>query len=137
MLGQLHPLLVHFPIALVIVAFAAEVLATARNSGRWRAVAVANIRLGAGVAVVAALAGWRLALASNGHTTSILEWHRWLGVMATGATIAAALAASGAERRFLPALWIYRITLFVAASLVAVTGHVGGLMVWGADFWHL
>jgi hypothetical protein len=31
-------------------------------------------------------------------------------------------------------LWVYRITLFWAAGLVAVTGHLGGLLVWGADF---
>jgi hypothetical protein len=26
------------------------------------------------------------------------------------------------------------MTLFWAAALVAVTGHLGGLLVWGADF---
>jgi hypothetical protein len=31
-------------------------------------------------------------------------------------------------------LWIYRFALFAAATCVAVTGHLGGLLVWGADF---
>ena len=30
--------------------------------------------------------------------------------------------------------WIYRLALLGAAALVAVTGHLGGLLVWGADF---
>jgi hypothetical protein len=29
-----------------------------------------------------------------------------------------------------------RIALFTAGTLVAVTGHIGGLLVWGADFLH-
>jgi len=29
---------------------------------------------------------------------------------------------------------IYRITLFGAAVLMAATGHLGGVLVWGADF---
>ena len=30
--------------------------------------------------------------------------------------------------------WIYRIAVFAAGTLVAVSGHLGGLLVWGADF---
>jgi hypothetical protein len=33
-------------------------------------------------------------------------------------------------------LWLYRITLFWAAALVAVAGHLGGLLVLGADLLH-
>jgi hypothetical protein len=29
---------------------------------------------------------------------------------------------------------MYQFALFGAAALVAVTGHLGGLFVWGADF---
>jgi hypothetical protein len=32
-----------------------------------------------------------------------------------------------------PAL-VYRVTLFVTAFLVAITGHLGGTLVWGARF---
>jgi len=28
----------------------------------------------------------------------------------------------------------YRVTLFVTAFLVAITGHLGGTLVWGARF---
>jgi uncharacterized membrane protein len=42
--GRLHPLLVHFPIGLVLVAAMAELVSTVTNFQQWRAVAVANLR---------------------------------------------------------------------------------------------
>jgi hypothetical protein len=31
-------------------------------------------------------------------------------------------------------VFVYRLTLFVTAFLVAITGHLGGTLVWGAGF---
>jgi uncharacterized membrane protein len=44
--GRLHPLIVHSPIALVLIAAVAEVIATFSGWWRWGAVAVANVRAG-------------------------------------------------------------------------------------------
>jgi hypothetical protein len=60
----------------------------------WRAVAVANVRVGALFAIGAAMAGWRLA--SGIEATSSLEWHRWLGTIAALAVAGAALTTAGA-----------------------------------------
>ena len=106
------------------------------TTGRWdwRTMAVANVRAGAVFALGAAIAGWRLASSPGIEATSSLEWHRWLGTIAAVVVCGAALATAGARGRSPLALWVYRITLFWAAALVAVTGHFGGLLVWGADF---
>lgn len=134
LIGRLHPLLVHFPIALVLVAAVAEVVATTTGLSDWRALALANLRAGAVFAIGAAIAGWRLASSPGIEATSSLEWHRWLGSIAAIAVVGAALATAGARGRSPLAIWAYRITLFWATALVAVTGHLGGLLVWGADF---
>lgn len=134
LVGRLHPLLVHFPIGLVLIAAVAEVVAMTTGLWDWRAVAVANVRAGAVFAIGAAIAGWRLASSPGMETTPSLEWHRWLGTIAAVAVFGAALATAGVRGRSPLALWVYRITLFWAAALVAVTGHLGGLLVWGADF---
>ena len=134
LLGRLHPMLVHFPIALVIFAAVAEAVATVTDLGPWRTVAVANVRAAAAFGVVAAIAGWRLAAAPGTELTAILQWHRWLGAIATSTTVLAAMASSDAGCRSVGRVWIYRATLFSAATLVAVTGHFGGVLVWGADF---
>lgn len=137
LLGRLHPLLVHFPIGLVILAALAEAVATVADDCRWRTVAVANIRAGAAFGLLAAIAGWRLALAPGVESSALLDSHQWLGAIAAGTALAAALASSGADGRSPFEFWVYRITLFSAAALVAVTGHFGGLLVWGADFLRL
>ena len=127
--GQLHPLLIHFPIALVIVAAAAEVAAIVTGNERWRVLADGNLRTAAIFAVVATVAGWRLAAAAGMDPTPLLEWHRWLGTVGAGATVAAALATS--SRRSVLGVRTYWMALFGAAALVALAGHLGGRLVWG------
>jgi uncharacterized membrane protein len=131
--GRLHPLIVHFPIALILVAAIAELVSVTTRFPEWRTVAIANVRAGAGFAVASAGAGWFLASSRLVEASPALEWHRWLGLAAAVAAIAAALATSDMGRP--PRrLWLYRVALFWAAALVAVAGHFGAVLVWGADF---
>jgi uncharacterized membrane protein len=133
-IGRLHPLLIHFPIALVIAAALAEGAAIVTGNKAWRTVAVGNVRAGAIFAFFAIIAGWCLARGPDTETSPLLEWHRWLGTVAAGPTLAAAFATGDVGRRSPSGVWIYRIALFAAGILVAVTGHLGGLLVWGANF---
>jgi uncharacterized membrane protein len=136
-IGRLHPLLIHFPIVLVFVAVAAEIAAVLRSDGRWRWVAVRNLRAAAVFSLLAAVAGWRLAATGDVEATALLEWHRWLGT--AGATVTAAAAATTwLDRRWgSPAVWTYRIALLGAAGLVGIAGHLGGLLVWGVNYFRL
>ena len=133
-IGRLHPLIVHFPIALVMLAAVLEVGAIPTRNPRWRTAAVFNVRAGAALAVPAAIAGWLLASAPGTEAGPLLEWHRWLGATATLATVVAAITTLSYQRSPARHLLIYRAALFGAASLVAASGHLGGLLVWGADF---
>jgi uncharacterized membrane protein len=129
LIGRFHPLIVHFPIALVMVAAWAEGVAIATDDRRWRSVAVINVRVGAAFAFASVIAGWRLAASLGFQSSALLEWHRWLGAVAALLTAAAAVVTFRTERHLL----VYRIAVFSAATVVAVAGHVGGLLVWGAD----
>src|SRR5262245_20565668 len=137
LVGRLHPLIVHFPIALVIVAALAESMTIATGDRRWRVVSVVNLRAGAVFVLAALIAGWRLASAPDFEPSPLLEWHRLTGIIAALLTAVAAVAACRAEGWPLRYLWTYRIALFSAAAVVAVAGHLGGLLVWGADFLRL
>jgi uncharacterized membrane protein len=131
LIADLHPVIVHFPIALVLVASAAECLAIATGRRHWRWLAAVNLRTGAAFALAAAMAGWRLASAAGAEPTPLLEWHRWLGVMAAVAATGAAAATFRIERSSRRYVWVYRGAVFAAAAAVAAAGHLGGLMVWG------
>jgi uncharacterized membrane protein len=133
-LGRIHPLVIHFPIALVLIAALAELIATITGRLYWRTVGVANVRVGAAFGVIAATAGWFLPRVLGLDSSALLEWHRWLGTLAASLIVVAALVSAGAERRSPTGFQLYRLTLYSAAALVAVTGHLGGLLVWGPGF---
>jgi uncharacterized membrane protein len=134
LIGKLHPLLVHFPIALVMAAAAAELVAIATPRHAWHTVAVTNIRAGAALAVVTAVTGWLFASSPLVDATSALEWHRWMGMAGAVGALGAALLSSYRHVPSRRSVFVYRVALFGAAFLVAITGHLGGALVWGAEF---
>jgi uncharacterized membrane protein len=133
-IGKFHPLLVHFPIALVLAAAAAELVVLATTRTAWRTVAVANIRAGAALGVVTAITGWMFASSPLVDASPSLEWHRWVGLAGAAGAIGAALLSSRLPVPSRRSALVYRVTLFVTALLVAITGHLGGTLVWGAGF---
>jgi uncharacterized membrane protein len=135
-IGKLHPLVLHFPIGLVLGAAAAECLAILTRHESWRAVGVANVRAGAAMAAMAAIAGWAFASAPFVEPSSQLEWHRWVGVAGAMVAIGAAVLSTRLRARSGHSLLVYQVALFGAAALIGVAGHLGGTLVWGADFLH-
>jgi uncharacterized membrane protein len=101
-IAKFHPLLVHFPIALVMAAAVAEIVVIASSP---------------------------LVDAST-----FLEWHRWVGMTGAAGAIGAALLSSRLHVSSHRSVFAYRLTLFVTALLVAIAGHLGGTLVWGARF---
>jgi len=132
-IGRLHPLLIHFPIALGIAALVAEAAFVAAGDSRWHSAGIANIRAAALCALISVFAGWTLVDGQVLGTSPLLEWHRWLGTAAALATVAAAVASADVDRSTFRRA-AYRLALVAAGVLVAVTGHLGGVLVWGADF---
>jgi uncharacterized membrane protein len=137
LIGRLHPVLVHFPIALIVAAFGCELVSVAMHLREWHVAAVANLRIGAVFAVASAIAGWIFAWSPMVDMSPSLEWHRWVGACATLAAVGAVLSAHLSADRSSHSTWLYRGALGTAAVLVGVTGHLGGVLVWGAHFFRL
>lgn len=124
--SHFHPVIVHFPIALITMAFVAELLARFRRKTAYGFAADFCLIVGALSSIPAAALGWALAENSN-QSGSELDLHRWLGV----ASMALSLAAIFAVRKK-PNL---RLPIFIVlAVLVGVTGHFGGVLTYGADW---
>jgi uncharacterized membrane protein len=135
-LGRFHVLVVHFPIALVSVAVAADAGAVVLRREWVRQASRFCLVLGAAGALLAASLGW-LAAEEGVRTeaqSQILQTHRWLGVSgATWAVVACGLMALS-RRGDRPALALaYRAALYIAGALVAVAGHFGGTLIYGRD----
>jgi len=134
LIGKLHPMLVHFPIGLVLAAAAAEVLAILTRRATWRAIAVANVRAGAAMGAVTAIAGWLFATAPFIEPTRSLTLHRWTGLAGAAAAIAAALFSMRPPVQAHRSVFAYQTALFGAAVFVAIAGHLGATLVWGSGF---
>ena len=124
--SHFHPMLVHFPIALLSVALLAELLAHFRRSAMLRGAATFCLTLGALASVPSATLGWVLA-ANTLHQGDELFSHRWLGV----STAALSLLVLWAGQRWPTQRWWMLVAL---AVLVGATGHTGGVLVFGADW---
>jgi uncharacterized membrane protein len=126
---------VHYPIALILCATAAELIAMATGRPVWQSLAVIQTRAAALCALGTAAAGWLLAGTPDIDRSLTLEWHRWLALFATGVMLIAAATsfgtASSAPRRS-----AYRVLLFVSAAGTGLAAHLGATLVWGAHFFN-
>ncbi|MFG0261495.1 MAG: DUF2231 domain-containing protein, partial [Novipirellula sp. JB048] len=139
--GYLHPAVVHFPVALLMMGALFVVL-----GWRWPAlgtqVPLACLVLG-GLSTIAATAmGWAFAT-EQGYPgwdrvdfDSEIFWHRWSGVILTLLTVALMVAAAISVWKDSPR-WrhVWQIGLLVAAVIVGLVGHQGGELNYGEDFY--
>ena len=136
-LGRFHPVAVHLPIGLLLAAALAEGLFVWTQAEWLSGAARFSVLLGAAGAIGAASLGWLNAMSANydGDLARVLEYHRWLG---TGtAALAGVAAVLGEVQRRRPVLVLrmaYRAALLLAAVVVGVTGHFGGMLVYGVDY---
>ncbi len=122
-IGDLHPLFVHFPAALLPTAVMLEIF------GRWqhRFATRMLLALSAIMSAAALGPGWILALDRN--STTSLTLHLWTGVaVAVGSLTAVWL--HHATRRPRP----YRVALFASFLAVAAAGHFGAGLTHGEMF---
>lgn len=135
--GRFHPLVVHFPIALLLAGALAELCDSLRRRTELRATLRFCLGLGAVGGVVAALLGWAAGAGESfpAELATAFTWHR-VGGIATAVlgVLAFALASSlprGPEhsRRRTLLRWV----LLASVAAVGVTGYLGGALVYGPD----
>jgi uncharacterized membrane protein/mono/diheme cytochrome c family protein len=135
LLGRLHPLMVHFPLALVIVAAMVELWRAMRRHDGPSPFAVTSVWFAAVGGVGAACSGWANA-AFGGESTSVdLFLHRWGGVSVAALLVALAITGTTASRAGHTA-WsgLWRMGLVLCAGIVAAVGHFGGNLVHGEGY---
>lgn len=133
--GRFHPMLVHFPVALILTAAAAEILYAARKRQEFGAAALFLITAAAWMSVPAFLAGFAAAAgavfeADLQHAFSV---HRIAGVFTP--MLAFMAAGMGHSTRRTGQVWeqiTYRVFLTLAAIAVILAGWYGGRLVYGA-----
>lgn len=132
--GDLHPAVVHFPIALVVAAALAEVLGSLKGDASYAFAARFLLYCAAFTGVLAAMLGFAAATGKSyeGREAVNFGFHRILGLV-TPVLIFLALGLSESARRNGDG-WqrtAYQAVLFVTAILVTMTAYLGATLVFG------
>ncbi|MFS4416054.1 chitobiase/beta-hexosaminidase C-terminal domain-containing protein [Maribacter sp. 2307ULW6-5] len=129
-LGNFHPLFVHLPIGIILMAFALEIYDRRRKHRGGDELIRFALGLGALSALASLGTGWLLG-EEGGFDEELLFLHRWMAVAFTAATIVLFLLkghpAGWAQRAYMP-------TFVLVLILISVTGHYGGSMTHGTDY---
>lgn len=120
-LGRAHPLILHFPIVLLLMAVGLYWV----SDEKLKKIGTQILLFGANLTGITVVAG--LLLANEGYDGDALIWHQWLGVLSLGLAV---LVYFYREKptRFL------RISTSVLAVAITLTGHFGANLTHGEDF---
>lgn len=134
--GKLHPLLVHFPIALLVTSAGIECWRLVRESASVRACGRLVAVAGSLTAVAAALTGWIFAREIHRtDTATLLAQHRWTGVTTVVlAVVACILVLTWNEVSGGGKAWCRRAAVWLASAALVLASHLGASLVWGSDF---
>ena len=133
-LGRLHPLVVHFPIALLIVALILELFTLNKKNQELRAGINLLLIFGALGATISVAFGLLLKTQDE-YSGSLITIHQWSGIataILAAATVTLHVYIISQNKRGL--LKSYRAVLIFTVLNVAVAGHYGAALTHGADF---
>ncbi|MEP3207937.1 MAG: FN3 associated domain-containing protein [Maribacter sp.] len=129
-IGHFHPLLVHLPIGIILLAFALEIYNRLRQKPSGDEMILFALGIAGITALVSLGTGWLLG-EEGGFDEDLLFLHRWMAVAFTVTTI---LLFFLKRTKSKPIQKLYIPTFVLVLILVSVTGHYGGNMTHGEDY---
>ncbi len=130
-LGAFHPLIIHFPIALAMIAALAMLWNWIWQHDGFGDFAFHCTWIAALASVFVSASGWFFA-ESNSSASNELFLHRWFGIGSSAGLIALAFMTSLVRSDSWPGLLkISRFASLLVAAGIGITAHFGGEMVWG------
>lgn len=119
--GRLHPLILHFPIVLLIMA----VVLLWLGEDQWKKMGRIILLIGANFAGITVVAG--LILATEDYEGEALSWHKWLGVLSLGFSVLIYFFIKKLQNSL-------RLIGSLLAIMLLLTGHFGANLTHGEDF---
>ncbi len=133
-LGRLHPLIVHFPIGLLIVALMLEIFTLNKKNQELRGGINYLLIIGAFGAAISVAFGLLLKTQDD-YSGSLLTIHQWSGIAtAILSVLTARLHVLVIKQNRTNLLKSYRAILIFTVLGVTIAGHYGAALTHGADF---
>ncbi|MEQ9437567.1 MAG: DUF1553 domain-containing protein [Cyclobacteriaceae bacterium] len=132
-LGRLHPLMVHFPVGLLVVGLFLEVLTLHGKRSGLREGILWVIYLGAASAVVSAILGFVLYQVDD-YQGSLVENHLILGITTAVMGVLTAWQLRRLQQQGYQNFIVYRSLLFLTVISLTIAGHLGANLTHGEDF---
>lgn len=130
-IGRMHPLLLHFPIVLMVLTIGWEFFSGFSNSRSSEQAAIGDglLLLTSFTSVISALMGLLLSK-EGGYTQEVVAWHKWGGVLV--AVLSFAWYAFRYQIRQLKI--VLSLTAISGIVIVFITGHLGADITHGDNF---
>ncbi|HMG93139.1 MAG TPA: DUF1549 domain-containing protein [Chryseolinea sp.] len=126
-LGRLHPMIVHFPISLIIVALLLEFIQRMSGKRSMSDAIRALIYVGSASAVLAVVFGLLLSNTDD-YGGDLLPIHQWSGIATMILSVLMAIAASQNLQK------VQFILLIITVMFVGFAGHYGAMLTHGDDY---
>ena len=129
--GRMHPLLLHFPIVLVLLCIAWEFITGIKKPVSNEETEVGDwlLLLASFTAVVSALMGLFLSK-EEGYTQDVVVWHKWGGVFISFLSLAWYSYRNSIRNHKA----MFTVTSFAGLVIVVITGHLGANITHGDNF---
>ena len=132
-LGRLHPLLVHFPIGLLVVALFMELLTIGGKRKGLREGTHWIVYMGTVFAVFSAFFGWLLQTQED-YNGELVDNHQYTGIATAILALFTTILLRFTIKGKLPNFIAYRTALTATVVLLTIAGHLGASLAHGEDY---
>jgi uncharacterized membrane protein len=133
-LGRLHPMVVHFPLGLILFAAILELFTIGRFNSKLRPGIKICLITGVIASVISAAFGWLLA-SDEEYTGNTFTVHQWSGIAtAISGSLVLLLLFRLRKHQHSSTVGVYRTMLFVTAAGISITGHFGASLTHGDEY---
>ncbi|MEO0338572.1 MAG: DUF1549 domain-containing protein [Bacteroidota bacterium] len=133
LLGRFHPLLVHFPIGVLVVALFLEALTIGGKRQGLREGIHWMVYLGTCFAVFSAFSGWFL-MTQEAYSGQRVQYHQYLGMATAALSLLTALLLYRSLQVSTVNFMLYRLSLLFSVLTMAIAGHLGASLTHGSDY---